>query len=123
MEEMNLVERMVATNQQSVTSVELAEAAGMTQQELCQFIKVYRDEIASDEPLKKEGNGYVLTVDQTFAAILFLEMSEGEEPIPADQQIAALKRSFIKVFKTRILAEKRACDAQRRAQESFGEWD
>ena len=120
---MNLVERMVATNQQAVTSAELAEAAGMTQEELCQFIKIYRDEIASDVPLKKEGKGFVLTVDQTFAAILFLELSQEEEPTPADRQIAALKRSFIKVFKTRILAEKRESDAQRRAQESFGEWD
>jgi hypothetical protein len=56
----------------------------------------------------------VLTVDQTFAAILFLELSEEEKPTPADQQIAALKRSFIKVFKTRILAEKIESDTQRR---------
>jgi len=106
---MNLVEQIVATNAQYVLSKDLAGAAGMTHEELCQFLEEYRAEIEVREPLQKiANNGFLLDINQTFAAVIFMELSndfyEREVVTPADELKLDLKASFIKVFHTLLKA-------------------
>ncbi len=102
---MDIIQRMIAENQQTVTSQELAEAAGMTHEELCQFIEKYRNEFdRTPVSLPKTINVFNLDADQVFAVVIFMEMSyafyEGKAT-PADKLKMRLKASAVKLFMAR----------------------